>query len=300
MGAAPRKLNLKSAPWKMANLAALKRDGRLHLPDLQRGFVWSADRVRALYDSLYRSYPVGALLLWEPKWEGEAPFSTRAWDICPPDEVTSRGTPEAPRPVLPGSLFVLDGQQRLTSIFRLVFRSRIRNKTTPDPDLLVALSPRDEWVENPFHLRSKTLHRRMRDGLLVPAEVLFEGVRGGNESLAVQRALGEWLTVGDEMFFAALDRANAIRTSILQAEVIAYEIDADVDDENVIEIFARLNQQGVRLRPGDLAAARLTGQMTNFRVRAREALVMKELRGFSAPEGGRKGPAPARSSTPIS
>jgi hypothetical protein len=286
---APRTLNLKAAPWKIANLAALKRDGRLHLPDLQRGFVWSSDRVRALYDSLYRSYPVGALLLWEPKWQGEAPFSTRAWDICPPDEVTSRGAPEPARPVVPGSLFVLDGQQRLTSIFRLVFRSRIRNKTTPDPDLLVALSPREEWLENPFHLRSKTLYRRMREGLLVPAEVLFEGIRGGNESLAVQRALGEWLTAGDELFFEALDRANAIRTSILQAEVIAYEIDADANDDNVIEIFARLNQQGVRLRPGDLAAARLTGQMTNFRMRAREVLVMKELRGFSAPEGAEEG-----------
>ena len=289
MPAAPRTLNLKAAPWKITSLAALKRDGRLHLPDLQRGFVWSADRVRALYDSLYRSYPVGALLLWEPQWEGEAPFSTRAWDICPPDEVTFRGTPEQPRPVVPGSLFVLDGQQRLTSIFRLVFRSRIKDKTTPDPDLLVSLSPRDEWVENPFHLRSKTLHRRMRDGLLVPAEVLFEGIRGGNESLAVQRALGEWLTGGDELFFEALDRANAIRTAILQAEVIAYEIDAGADDENVIEIFARLNQQGVRLRPGDLAAARLTGQMRNFRTRAREVLVMKELRGFSAPEGVEEG-----------
>jgi hypothetical protein len=129
----------------------------------------------------------------------------------------------------------------------------------------------------------------MRDGLLVPAEVLFEGIRGGNESLAVQRALGEWLTVGDELFFEALDRANAIRTSVLQAEVIAYEIDADANDENVIEIFARLNQQGVRLRPGDLAAARLTGQMRNFRTRAREVLLMKELRGFSAPEGVEEG-----------
>ena len=119
MAAAPRTLNLKAAPWKIANLAALKRDGRLHLPDLQRGFVWSADRVRALYDSLYRSYPVGALLLWEPKWEGEAPFSTRAWDICPPDEVTSpRHAGADPRRSQPGSLFVLDGQQRLTSIFR--------------------------------------------------------------------------------------------------------------------------------------------------------------------------------------
>jgi hypothetical protein len=286
---APGKLHLKAAPWKIASLAALKRDSRLHLPDLQRGFVWSADRVRALHDSLYRSYPVGALLLWEPKWEGEAPFSTRAWDICPPDDVTFRGTPEPPLPVQPGSLFVLDGQQRLTSLFRVIFRSRIRTKTTPDPDLLVALSPGDEWVENPFHLRSRTLHRRMQDGLLVPAEVLFEGVRGGNESLAVQRALGEWLTPGDELFFEALDRANAIRNSILQAEVVAYEIDAHANDDNVIEIFARLNQQGVRLRPGDLAAARLTGQMTNFRARTREVVAMKELRGFSSQEGHEEG-----------
>jgi hypothetical protein len=129
----------------------------------------------------------------------------------------------------------------------------------------------------------------MRDGLLVPAEVLFEGVRGGNESLAVQRALGEWLTPSDEMFFQALDRANAIRNTILQAEVVAYEVDAEAGDENVIEIFARLNQQGVRLRPGDLAAARLTGQMTNFRTRAREVVTMKEFRGFAAAEGHEEG-----------
>jgi hypothetical protein len=287
--AVPGKLNLKAAPWKIANLAALKRDGRLHLPDLQRGFVWAPDRVRALHDSLYRSYPVGALLLWEPSWEGEAPFSTRAWDICPPDEVTQRGQPEQPTPVQPGSLFVLDGQQRLTSIFRVIYRCRLRNQIVPDPQLLVALSPGEEWVESPFHLHSRTLHRRMKEGLLIPAEVLFEGVRGGNESLAVQRALGEWLTSGDELFFEALDRANAIRNSILQAEVVAYEIDADANDDNVIEIFARLNQQGVRLRPGDLAAARLTGQMTNFRLRARDVLAARELRGFSAPEGNEEG-----------
>jgi hypothetical protein len=177
----------------------------------------------------------------------------------------------------------------LTSLFRVVFRSKIRSKTTPDPDLLVALAPGEEWMENPFHLRSKSLSRRMKDGLLVPAEVLFEGIRGGNESLAVQKALGEWLTPGDELFFAALDRANAIRNAILHAEVIAYEVDAEAGDDNVIEIFARLNQQGVRLRPGDLAAARLTGQMSNFRTRAREVLGLKEFRGFAALEGNEEG-----------
>jgi hypothetical protein len=280
------KLNLRAAPWKVVNLAGLKRDGRLHLPDLQRGFVWSADRVLALHDSLYRSYPVGALLLWEPSWEGaEAPFSTRAWDLCRPDEATGRGTPEPPGAILPGSLFVLDGQQRLTSLFRVLFGSRIRDLTSPDPDLLVALSPGEEWRDNPFHLRARSLNRRMKEGLLIPAEVLFEGIRGGNENLAVQKALGVWLSPTEELFFAALDRANAIRNAILHAEIVAYEIDADAGDDNVIEIFARLNQQGVRLRPGDLAAARLTGQMSSFRTRAREVLALEQFQGFSAPEG---------------
>src|SRR6185295_19348647 len=112
--AQPSSLNLRAAPWKIGSLAALKRDGRLLLPDLQRGFVWSFDRVRALFDSLYRSYPVGALLLWEPSWEGqEPPFATRAWDLWPPDPVTARGAPEPALSVQSGSLFVLDGQQRL-------------------------------------------------------------------------------------------------------------------------------------------------------------------------------------------
>ena len=283
-------LTLKATPWKVANLAALKRDRKLHLPDLQRGFVWSSERVRALHDSLYRRYPVGALLLWKPTWEeAEVPFATRPWDIFPPDPATGRGVPESTVPVQPGSLFVLDGQQRLTSLFRVVFRSRIRNRTTSDPDLLVALSPDPEWTENPFHLRSRSLHRRMKDGLLVPAEVLFEGIRTGTESLAVQKAIGEWVTTTDEMFFRALDRANQIRNAILQAEIIAYEIDAAANDDNVIEIFARLNQQGVRLRPGDLAAARLTGQMANFRTRARDVFTLEDLKGFAVPEGQEEG-----------
>jgi hypothetical protein len=287
---APSKLNLRAAPWKVINLAGLKRDGRLHLPELQRGFVWSADRVQALFDSLYRFYPVGALLLWEPSWEGsEAPFSIRPWDLCPADQATGRGSPEPPPRIDPGSLFVLDGQQRLTSLFRVLFGSRIRSRTSPDPDLLVALSPAEEWVDNPFHLRSRNLSRRMQEGLLVPAEVLFEGIRGGNENLAVQKALGEWLTPSDERFFAALDRANAIRNSVLHAEIVAYEIDADAGDDNVIEIFARLNQQGVRLRPGDLAAARLTGQMSNFRTRARDVLAQEQFQHFAAPEGHEEG-----------
>lgn len=286
---------IKASPWKVATLAQLKREGKLLLPDLQRGFVWSPERVRSLLDSLYRRYPVGALLLWKPSWSTpEAPFVTRAWDLAPAD-ASERGVPEPASPVLPGASFVLDGQQRLTSLFRVIFKSRQRGAPAPDPELYVSLSPEPPWTDDPFHLRSRQLERQRREGLLVPVEVLFEGVRsgsyGGSESLAIQNALRDWLSPTSPVFFEALDRANAIRNAILGAEIVAYEIDADAEDDNVIEIFARLNQQGVRLRPGDLAAARLTGVMKNFRERARQALSAPELRGFSAQEGGEE---PAR------
>lgn len=287
-------VTIKASPWKVASLAQLKKDSRLHLPDLQRGFVWSPERVRSLLDSLYRRYPVGALLLWKPTWDSaEAPFVTRPWDLSPPDG-NGQGAPEPSTPVQPGSYFVLDGQQRLTSLFRVIFKSRVRDTDTPDPELLVSLSPEPEWVDNPFHLRTRQIASQLQQGLLVPAEVLFEGLRSGtgqgSESLAIQNALKEWLTLDSPLFFEALDRANAIRTALLGAEIVAYEIDADAEDDNVIEIFARLNQQGVRLRPGDLAAARLTGIMKGFRERARKALSAPELAGFAADEGSEEHP----------
>src|SRR5688572_1384263 len=199
-------VTIKASPWKVGALVDLKRDGKLMLPDLQRGFVWTPERVRSLLDSLYRRYPVGALLLWKPTWRTpEAPFVTRAWDLALPDD-KGLGAPEKAPEVLPGGCFVLDGQQRLTSLFRVIFGTRLRGSAVADPDLLVALSPEDSWAEAPFQLRTRQLVTQLRAGLLVPAEVLF-----GGESLAIQNALRDWVDPSSPLFFQALDRANAIR-----------------------------------------------------------------------------------------
>jgi hypothetical protein len=178
-----------------------------------------------------------------------APFATRVWDIWLPHPETGKGERESVSKVSPGAMFVLDGQQRLTSLFRVIFRSLAKGKTNYDPDLLVALSPDEEWLDNPFYLRSRAIKSRMKDGLLVDAHVLFEGVRGGDATGAVLKAISQWVQPSDAVFTRALNRANDIRNAILENEIVAYEIDADADDENVIEIFARLNQQGITLRP---------------------------------------------------
>ena len=71
--------------------------GSIGLPDIQRPFVWKNAKVRNLFDSMYRGFPVGYLLLWENGIEG----GTKS--------IGTDGKQKAP------SLLIVDGQQRLTS-----------------------------------------------------------------------------------------------------------------------------------------------------------------------------------------
>lgn len=284
-------LSIAATPIKVRDLVAKHRLGQIHIPDLQRGFVWDKQRVRELFDSLYRSYPVGSLLLWKPTWTpGETPVNVRAWDLCEPDPQTGRGVRVKLATPSPGDVFVLDGQQRLTSLFRVIFDCREPDATKPDPALLVSLSRSVDWAEAPFLYRSRRLKREQeREGLVVQASVLFAGVRrgdsNGEESKAIRSAIQAWLNPNDDAFYSAMDRANDLRNAILNAEIGCYELGTEADDENVIEIFGRLNQQFIRLSPADLAASRLTGKMKDFRGRAKLALKAPELTGFTQPEG---------------
>src|SRR5438046_1644131 len=88
--------------------------GQIRIPKFQRGFVWEPDRVAYLMDSIYKGYPIGSLLLWRT---GEKLKDERNLG---PFELPS---PEANFPID----YVLDGQQRLTSLFG-VFQSAL----TPD------------------------------------------------------------------------------------------------------------------------------------------------------------------------
>jgi hypothetical protein len=76
----------------------------VRLPELQRDYVWKPTQVAKLVDSLYRGYPSGSLLFWET---GEMPV------------VREMAIGEMPPPSGRPPLYLLDGQQRLTSLFRV-------------------------------------------------------------------------------------------------------------------------------------------------------------------------------------
>ena len=92
-------------PRSMLQLLADLDSGQLALPDFQRSFVWAPDETRELLVSMIRSFPAGALLLLQG---GSATFKARAVEGTPP--LTGRP-----------SFLVLDGQQRLTSLYQAIY-----------------------------------------------------------------------------------------------------------------------------------------------------------------------------------
>jgi hypothetical protein len=82
-------------------------DGKVQLPDFQRGWVWDDEHVRSLLISIARSFPVGAVMLLETG--GDVRFQVR-----PVENLNFPGkVPEPER-------LILDGQQRLTTLTQVL------------------------------------------------------------------------------------------------------------------------------------------------------------------------------------
>src|SRR5204862_1940976 len=79
-------------------------EGKIQLPDFQRGWVWNDEHIRSLLVSIARSFPIGAVMLLETG--GEARFHVRS--------VEGVTVPETVKP----ERLILDGQQRVTSLIQ--------------------------------------------------------------------------------------------------------------------------------------------------------------------------------------
>ena len=80
------------------------KEGKIQLPDFQRGWIWDDDHIHDLLVSIARSFPIGAVMLLEAG--GEVRFQTR-----PVEGLEEK----IPRDQVPEKL-ILDGQQRLTTL----------------------------------------------------------------------------------------------------------------------------------------------------------------------------------------
>lgn len=103
---------------RIASLLSDVAKGNLKIPVFQREFVWKDEQIMSLLDSIYQGYPVGSLLLWSTKerLKHERNVGGFALPSTPEDYPVN---------------YVLDGQQRLTTLYG-VFNS---DAATEEPEL---------------------------------------------------------------------------------------------------------------------------------------------------------------------
>ena len=99
--------------------------GDLGLPDLQRPFVWKNSKVRDLFDSIYRGYPIGSYLLWRT-----GSLNNKSHQIGV--EKKEHSEP---------NLLIIDGQQRLTALYS-VFRDKfVKDELYQDRKIVISFNP---------------------------------------------------------------------------------------------------------------------------------------------------------------
>ena len=118
------KKKFSSEDVPLADLLDQAASGELQLPDFQRGWVWDDDHIRSLLASISLSYPIGAVMTLVAGNPG-VNFKARLLE----------GVELSPKPK-PVTL-LLDGQQRLTSLFQaLKSRNPVRTRSRREKKLL--------------------------------------------------------------------------------------------------------------------------------------------------------------------
>jgi len=201
--------------------------GQWDIPEFQREFVWKPSQVCALADSLWRSYPIGALLLWR---------------------VGKGGDGRAP-------LWVADGQQRLTALCLLhgavpswlkrkpeEFRANMRRRFDIRFDVSARTAPR-------FVVANVSGNRRSDPALVPTGKLMALDPRSRRGSSELERLAVQLKAAGccPELDTAELYQRLAHVSLMRRREVVATLIDHQQREE-VLDIFARLNSRGMRFR----------------------------------------------------
>lgn len=225
----------------IASLLGDIEQGLIALPDLQRQFVWEDTGARQLLDSLFLGFPVGTLVFWHAS----------------NDEARTLG---AEKPSLRANVLVIDGQQRLTSLFAVIKRVDVVGKDGATRRITIAFRPRD----GRFEVADAAIRRDPE--FLPDIAELWDGRRS---TIQIRRELIRGLQDRgrevDDRYEEAVDRnlgrAHAIldyRFPTVDIRRTASSAEDEISDEDIAEIFVRINNQGTRLGQADFVLTLLS------------------------------------------
>ncbi|MCP9829333.1 DUF262 domain-containing protein [Synechococcus sp. L2F] len=228
------------------------------LPAIQREFVWSASQIEWLFDSLLRKYPISSFLFW--KVESQQRNGYRFYSFL--SEYRERykiHNAEVSTDGLYGFTAVLDGQQRLTSLY-LGLKGSYAYK-----------EPRKKWDDNENCLPTRRLYLNIEDKLVDQEDgreyefsFLKDEVTQGSDLYK-----SRWFKVGKILDLRNLARFNAfvidnqlpypsieILSSLQEAihsdSTVNFYLEEEQNLDKALNIFIRINSGGEPLNFSDL------------------------------------------------
>jgi len=228
----------------------------LVLPEFQREYVWSREQAKQLMVSLFKGYPVGSLLFWKT----DDPPELKNLDELP----EKLGTVQ----------IILDGQQRLTTLYMMIQGDIPPYYTERDIDT----DPRDLY----FHLADGDFQyyqaSRMKDNPLWHRVVdCFSGAEINVFEIAKQQ------TDDDSQAFKFAQAYSDVLTDLrlvkeIDLPVQTVPVQATIDES--IDIFDRVNSQGTKLTDADLALTHITSKWPQARRKMKAKIEDLATRNF--------------------
>lgn len=242
-----KKLNIEDLLRKI-------KDGAIQLPDFQRKWIWSDEQIKSLLESVIRGFPINSILLLECDADN-LKFAHRPIEGADKSEV-------APR------YLILDGQQRLTSLFGALFSEQpvniakggkkffyyvnmaaaidsVKNSSDVD-DMIISVPPSRKLKAKGVNWDLSTPEKEYAAGMF-PLNIIFD-------SRKWIRAYGKFHDNDSAEDFAD-DFAAKIIDKVCSYDVVAIELEKDTALGAVCKIFDKVNSGGEKLGVFDLLTA---------------------------------------------
>jgi len=208
--------------------------GEIGLPDIQRPFVWLNSKVRDLFDSMYRGYPIGYVLFWANSLSGG-------------DRQIGTNTKQAP-----SRLLIVDGQQRLTSLYAVLKGIPVIREDFSQGRIQIAYHPATQKFEVADAATKNDPEWLADISLLWSKETSRNKVVKG-----YMQRLHDYRDSDDSKPPLSEDEEEKLTESIDQLydlqnyPITALELSATVTEEQVADVFVRINSTGTKLDQAD-------------------------------------------------
>lgn len=234
------------------------------LPSIQREYVWNSNQIETLFDSLMRGYPISTFLFWEISKEHVMDYDFYGF-INNYNENKGTHNKKLDLKGSDGVTAVLDGQQRLTSLYiglkgtyayKLKYLSRNNQNAYPIRKLYLNLlaSPIDSDNEYDFRFLTDKETENSQEAFWFEAGSILSMKSEGDVYMFVNQNISysDKFDYSKEQSMFAVNTLSRLYNMIHKDGIISYYREKSSELDKVLNIFIRVNSGGTKLSYSDL------------------------------------------------